>query len=127
MADPREQNELRASHVNALNGMVREQIAGLKERGERHDDCVVLYLYLVGLLKLLKPYGKWMSPDPAPLRVDEIKSVFKALVSLPDETGYQHQTLSTHTKDGTRVWLIDGVITVKEKGEGWSVPALNDG
>ena len=58
-------------------------------------------------LRMLKPDGQLIEPDPAPLSTEEITDVLKALADHP---AYEGQTVSIPDRDGKRTLLRDGKI-----------------
>lgn len=77
--------------------------------GEYEQNMAVLYFYAINMLTLLKPYGLWQTPDPSPLRVEDITYVFKRVIERDE---YKGQTLRTHSPEGVSVSVVNGHIKV---------------
>lgn len=92
------------------------------QQARGQGDVGILYYYAVAMCEILKPEGRWVSPDPAPLTVEQIKVAFNRVKKHPE---YQHQTLITHTREGVQVGLIDGHVTTNIK-QGWNLTPLGE-
>lgn len=69
------------------------------------DNQNILYGWAVAHLRLLKPSGMIIEPDPAPLSTEQIREVLEALAKDP---AYERQTISIPDRDRNRTALCWG-------------------
>jgi hypothetical protein len=78
---------------------------------ERETNQAIAYYWYAGALLRCNTRGVVSATERAPLNVDELAEVARALARHP---AYEHQTLLQIAEDGRIVRLTDGDVTIEE-------------